>query len=41
MVIAGEGTAVVRCSSKADEFVLDIDPYRQADHALGDEESRP
>jgi len=36
MVIAGEGTAAIRCPPKAAyEFVLDIDRYRQADHKIG------
>jgi len=35
MVIAGEGTAVVRCSPRAAyEFVLDLDRYRLADHKI-------
>jgi hypothetical protein len=36
MVIAGEGTAIVRCSAKdAYEFVLDLERYRQADRKVG------
>ena len=36
MVIAGEGSAVVRCSPRAAyEFVLDLERYRQADHKIG------
>ena len=36
MVIAGEGTAIVRCFAKdAYEFVLDLDRYRQADQKIG------
>jgi hypothetical protein len=35
-VIAGEGTAVVRCSPReAYAFVLDLERYRLADHKIG------
>ena len=34
-MIAGEGTAVVRCSARAAyEFVLDLERYRQADRKI-------
>src|SRR5881396_1055784 len=36
VVIAGEGTAVVRGTPRAAyEFVLDLDRYRKADHKIG------